>query len=150
MTTPIKVLVALNVATLVAVLLLGAFVVVRVNDTSQQVASLSAKVPEGGVASQASVDDVLAATQETSQAVTDLTAQVAALSTTLGTMETQLAAIAGATASAAPGASFAPDSTLGKVMAAIQTLQATVTRIQDDVATVQGFVKSVCSALGRC
>ena len=98
MSTPMKALVALNVATLVAVVLLGMFVVVTVNDTSQKVATLAAAIPAGGLASSAEVQDVLAASQETSQAVTDLTAQVASLSTTLGAMQTQLTAIAGAAA----------------------------------------------------
>jgi hypothetical protein len=150
MSTQMKMLVALNVATLVAVVLLGTFVVLTVNDTHQKVASIAAALPAGGVASSADVQDLTAANQATSQAITDLTTQVAALSTTLGAMQTELTTIAGAAASPVPGTTPAPDSTIGKLMAAVETLQSTVTHIQDDVAKVQSFAQTICSALGRC
>ena len=150
MSTPMKALVALNVATLIAVVLLGTFVVLTVNQTGQRVSEVATALPSGGIASSTDVQNLAAANQATSQGISDLTAQVSALSTTLATIQTQLTMISGTDTAENTGASPAPDSTIGKLMAAVQTLQTTVAHVQDDIARVQGFVQSICTAIGRC
>ena len=150
MTMPVKALVALNVATLIAVMILGGFVALTVNDTNQKVATIAAALPSAGIASSTDVQNLAADDQATSQAISDLTAQMAALGTTLATIQAQLTTISGTDSAESSTASPAPDSTIGKLMAAVQTLQSTVSHIQSDVASVQGFVQSICRAIGRC
>ncbi len=150
MTQPMKILVALNVATLVVVVLLGAFVVVTASDANQKIASISAALPAGGVAGSAAVQGAVDAAQKTSQSVAALTAQVADTKAAVDAMTAQLTAMAAATAVPAPGASSATDGVIAGIVSKLETLQTAITHIQDDLTSVRGFVQSVCTALGRC
>jgi peptidoglycan hydrolase CwlO-like protein len=145
-----KILVALNVVTLVAVVLLGLFIAVNVADASKQVSSIAAAVPESGIASAADVQDATAATQAVGQAVDDLTSQVTALQADLIAVKSQVAELAAAATSPSPGPTASPDGTLANIMSKLQSLQDVVTHLQEDLAAVNGLVQTVCKALGRC
>jgi hypothetical protein len=145
-----KILVALNVVTLVAVLLLGAFIAVNVADTSKQVASVAAAVPESGIASSADVEGATAATQAVGQAVNDLGSQVTALQAELIAVKSQVAELAATATLPSPGPTASPDGTLANIMSKLQSLQDVVTHLQEDLAAINGLVQTVCSALGRC
>jgi hypothetical protein len=150
MSTPMKALVVLNAATLVAVVLLAAFVVANVNGANDRLASIAAALPESGLASSAEVQAAADASEKIAQAVADLSVQVAALSADMAQLQTEVAAVGGAVASPAPGASLDPDSALGKVAGTLGSLQETVLKVQQDLETVRGFVQSICTFLGRC
>ncbi len=152
MPTPTKALVALNAATLVAVVLLAAFVVVNVNGVNERLASISAALPESGVASSAEVQAAADASEKTAQAVADLSVRVAALSADTAQLRTDVTGLAGVVAASAPapGASLDPGSALGKVAGTLGTLQETVLKVQQDLETVRGFVQQICTFLGRC
>lgn len=148
MSGPMKVLIALNVVTLVAVVLLGGYVAVKVSDTSTQVASIAAAVPESGIASTSDVKGVAMTTESLAQTVNGLSSQLTAIQADLIAMRTQVSEIAAGGVSPAPTAS--PGGTIADIMSKLQSLQDVVTNLQGDLAAVNGLVQTVCKALGRC
>jgi hypothetical protein len=146
---PMKVLIALNVITLVAVLLLGGFVAIKVADTSTQVSTIAAAVPESGIASSSDVKGLAMTTESVAQAVNSLSSQVTALQADIIAMRTQVAGIAASTGSS-PGPAASPDGAIANIMSKLEQLQGVVTHLQEDLAAVNGLVQTVCKALGRC
>ena len=145
-----KILVALNVVTLVAVVLLGAFSAINVADANQKIASVAASLPPGGVASSADVQAATAAAQGAEHAVADLTVQVTALNADLAAVRSQVAEIAAGAAAPSPGPTPTPDGAIAGIVSKLEELQTVVTHLQEDLAAINGLVQTVCSALGRC